>query len=153
MPLDPGWELKVRVDASFKNGFASLGLVQGDVVDEAAMVILQYIKVNNALEAELLAILNARQWAKGNKVNTVLVEFYSSIVVKALSSGVLPFAWSTFPVFHECRALIPLFSNCVVLFIPRADNSLANRLSYYARVSRVCLRCMLREVASFVATI
>ncbi|KAF4400430.1 hypothetical protein G4B88_018772 [Cannabis sativa] len=27
MPLDPGWELKVRVYASFKNGFASLGLV------------------------------------------------------------------------------------------------------------------------------
>uniref|UniRef100_A0A803PIL3 RNase H type-1 domain-containing protein n=1 Tax=Cannabis sativa TaxID=3483 RepID=A0A803PIL3_CANSA len=86
-----------------------------------------------------------------NCSRTVLVESDSLIGVKALETKALPFAWGSYPAFFECCNLVSLFDVCVVSFIPRVDNSVADTLARYSRVSSVNSRCLLREIAPFVA--
>ncbi|KAM6551342.1 hypothetical protein CsatB_001150 [Cannabis sativa] len=145
------WDVQLRVDASVQEGRAGFCAVQIQNVQEEGFVILQHIAVDSVLEAEFLAIVEALKWAVEQKANTVQVESDSLIAVKALETKALPFAWGSYPAFVECCNLVKLFDVCVVSFIPRDDNSVADSLARYSRVSSVNSRCWLREIAPFVA--
>uniref|UniRef100_A0A803QG19 Reverse transcriptase domain-containing protein n=1 Tax=Cannabis sativa TaxID=3483 RepID=A0A803QG19_CANSA len=102
---------RFRVDASILDGLAGLGDVQVDAEPDEASVLLHFTAVDSVLEAELRAILSVLTWAREKELNSVFIESDSLIAVKALNSNVLPYAWGSYPVFHECCALLPLFQN------------------------------------------
>uniref|UniRef100_A0A803PR23 Reverse transcriptase domain-containing protein n=1 Tax=Cannabis sativa TaxID=3483 RepID=A0A803PR23_CANSA len=145
------WDIQFWVDASVVQGAAGTGAIQVAVAEDEVVVLLQHLTVESVLEAEFHAIWSVLSWAKEKNIDHVLIESDSQIAVKAIGSRQLPYAWGSFPLFHACCSLISGFKGCVVSFIPRAENSLADKLACFARMSSASVCGLLREVAPFVA--
>ncbi|XP_030502458.2 uncharacterized protein LOC115717615 [Cannabis sativa] len=150
-PQETRWDIQFRVDASVVQGAAGTGAIQVDVAEVEAVVLLHHLSVESVLEAEFHAIWSVLSWAKEKNIDHVLIESDSQIAVKAIGSRQLPYAWGSFPLFHACCSLISGFKGCVVSFIPRTENLLADKLACYARMSSASVCGLLREVAPFVA--
>ncbi|KAF4361738.1 hypothetical protein F8388_026428 [Cannabis sativa] len=140
------WDGHFKVDASVKDGEVGTGVLQCGIGEDSATVLLQHFVGMTVLEAEFDAILQALQLALQEGYETILIEFDSTIAVKALGNKELPFMWGSYPVFYECLTLISKFKKCSVGFFPRCKNSVADGLARYARVFRCCKRTVLREV-------
>uniref|UniRef100_A0A803NGW8 FAD-binding PCMH-type domain-containing protein n=1 Tax=Cannabis sativa TaxID=3483 RepID=A0A803NGW8_CANSA len=143
--LVQGWEAWLRVDASFMDGIAGTNVIHLVEAEENAVVLLQHTLVGSVLEAELLAILSALTWARERDFKTVLVESDSQVAVKTLNSRELPYAWGSFPAFHDCCCLLNTFDKVSVYFIPRVSNSVFDSLARYARIAGVTMSCVFRE--------
>ncbi|KAF4395605.1 hypothetical protein F8388_008704 [Cannabis sativa] len=144
-PLRDGWDIHFKVDASIKDGEASIGALQCDVDDEIAVVLLQFFKGVSVLKAELLAIHSAMNFASQPGYGVVLIESYSTLACKEL-----PYVWGLIQFFYEYLSLFSKFVCCSVVFVPRSKNSVANSLARCARVLRCCKRTILREVGPLV---
>uniref|UniRef100_A0A803NM16 RNase H type-1 domain-containing protein n=1 Tax=Cannabis sativa TaxID=3483 RepID=A0A803NM16_CANSA len=127
-----------QVDASFADGIARIGVVvkrPGAADSESCQ---SSCLAHNVLEAELVAILSALEYAWNARIQSIVIQSDSKIVVDALNLRELPMAWGTYPVFSKCLAFIPKFISVVFTFIPRYLNSLADFLASQARANHLC---------------
>ncbi|KAF4356860.1 hypothetical protein G4B88_011811 [Cannabis sativa] len=145
------WDMKLVVDASILDDSAGLGVVQMDEHGDQAITIMQASSVSGVLEAELLPIRVALHLALEENCSFVKILSYSAQAVQALAVGEISFAWGSYSIFSDCLSLKSLFECCSVVFIPRSSNSLANSVARYARINRINSKCVLREIAPFVA--
>ncbi|KAF4373081.1 hypothetical protein F8388_019263 [Cannabis sativa] len=91
-----------QVDASFADGIAGIGVVvkrPGAADSESCQ---SSCLAHNVLEAELVAILSALEYAWNARIQSIVIQSDSKIVVDALNLRELPMAWGTYPVFSNC---------------------------------------------------
>uniref|UniRef100_A0A803QLX3 Reverse transcriptase domain-containing protein n=1 Tax=Cannabis sativa TaxID=3483 RepID=A0A803QLX3_CANSA len=140
---------RFRVDASVVEeaaGFAAVSISEVHLsVEEAGLPLLNTsFAVSNGLvfsvlEGELHGIKLALLMAKDSGIDSVIIETDSKAAVNAFESGHMPFCWDVYPLFCDCLRLCKNFGSCVVSFIPRELNLLADKLAKWAReCSMVC---------------
>ncbi|KAF4351018.1 hypothetical protein F8388_001341 [Cannabis sativa] len=136
--LSPNRQLAIfLVDASVLDGVAGIGFVLNFSGVENAITIHSHCLASSVLEAELVAILTATEWAWDNRCGSILIESNSKVVVEALELGELPLAWGAYPVFRKCLLFATKFHVVSFKFIPRELNSLVDLLVSQARVNRL----------------
>ncbi|KAF4367775.1 hypothetical protein G4B88_011076 [Cannabis sativa] len=127
-----------QVDASFADGVAGIGVVvkrPGAAVSESCQ---SSCLAFNVLEAELEAILSALEYAWNDRMQSIVIQSDSKIVVDALNLKEMPMAWGSYPVFSKCLSFIPKFSSVTFIFIPRSVNTVADGLASQARAHHMC---------------
>ncbi|KAF4376980.1 hypothetical protein F8388_022696 [Cannabis sativa] len=117
---------------------------------DVAIMAQSFRVVNSVLEVELEAVHLCLEVALEEKLVDVLVESDSTIVVNALNSKELPYAWGSYPIFIKCISLIRCFNFISFKFIPRSENSDADKLAYLARVNSISLKTVGREAGPLV---
>uniref|UniRef100_A0A803NZ18 Reverse transcriptase domain-containing protein n=2 Tax=Cannabis sativa TaxID=3483 RepID=A0A803NZ18_CANSA len=134
---------RFRVDASVVEeaaGFATVFISedQPSVVEAGLPILKSSFAVSNGpvysvLEGELHGIKLALLMAKESGLESVIIETDSKVAVRCSKSGHMPFCWDIYPLFCECLRLCKNFHSCVVSFIPREQNLLADKLAKWAR--------------------
>uniref|UniRef100_A0A803NN45 Reverse transcriptase n=1 Tax=Cannabis sativa TaxID=3483 RepID=A0A803NN45_CANSA len=128
---------RFRVDASVVEeaaGFAAVFISedQPSVVEAGLPILKSSFAVSNGpvysvLEGELHGIKLALLMAKESGLESVIIETDSKAAAVAFESGHMPFCWDIYPLFCECLRLCKNFHSCVVSFIPREQNLLADK--------------------------
>ncbi|XP_060968504.1 uncharacterized protein LOC133036050 [Cannabis sativa] len=136
-------------DASVVDQWAGLAFVQ---IGNAAESFhgQDYCQVISVLHAELEAILLALKAASVKKFSKIQILSDNATAIQALKVRELPFAWGSFPVFRQCVEMFKFFSCISFKSVSRADNSVADRLAYLARVNNVRSLLFVREAVPLV---
>uniref|UniRef100_A0A803PAD2 RNase H type-1 domain-containing protein n=1 Tax=Cannabis sativa TaxID=3483 RepID=A0A803PAD2_CANSA len=96
-------------------------------------------KVHSVMEGELQGINLALQMAVEYGAEMVRIETDSMAEANAFQAGCMPFCWDVYPLFYECLRLCKSFRKFEVLYIPREENLVADKLAQWARIN--CMDC------------
>ncbi|KAF4353573.1 hypothetical protein G4B88_003678 [Cannabis sativa] len=147
------WDLWLRVDASILDEDVRIGLVQYGFVDDVAVMNQSQYVVGSVLKAELVAIHKALALDFEKNCSSILIKSDSAVAVKALPQESYLLLGGLI-LFLKIACLCQLIYSCVSFkFLPHAENLVADKLAYLARVYRVCRRSVVREAIPFVIAI
>uniref|UniRef100_A0A803QDU6 Reverse transcriptase domain-containing protein n=1 Tax=Cannabis sativa TaxID=3483 RepID=A0A803QDU6_CANSA len=153
-PLDEAgdtlfWKVSRKGLFTVKNVYWFSQQLRLDPMDVAIMA-QSFRVVNSVLETELEAVHLCLEVALEEKLVDVLVESDSMIVVNALNSKELPYAWGSYPIFIKCITLIRCFNFISFKFIPRSENSDADMVAFALLVIDDDVPCTYREAVQSV---